>query len=131
MLTLTQIKESAEDIRTGADLPSFVQQLKEGGVIRIDIYVVDGMAAFFWRNGDAMQTSSAYPNIDINNDDCAMALLRSIQTHQKGLFDFRTFCYEAANAGVEKWVINLDDMEVNYFNSCGSIILQEEIPCYN
>lgn len=128
MVSLTKIRESVDRIRTGEDFPAFSCDMREFGVSRIDVYMVNGMASFYCEGGHALHTAAAYANLSINSDSSVFNLISSLKYHRKGEFDFVTFCFEAAAAGVEKWVVDLLQMEVRYYDSKGSCILCTEIP---
>ncbi|MDT3404233.1 DUF1398 family protein [Mucilaginibacter terrae] len=48
--------------------------------------------------------------------------------HQQGQTDFATFCQQAADAGVEKWVIDTQAMLCTYYDLQGNALVAEPIP---
>ena len=42
---------------------------------------------------------------------------QQLKVHQQGGTDYLTFCRDCANAGIEKWVIDLPAMTCTYFNT--------------
>ena len=45
-----------------------------------------------------------------------------------GQTDFLTLCEQAAEAGVEKWVIDTDRMVCAYLNKKGAVLVEEPVP---
>ncbi|MGV8814606.1 MAG: DUF1398 family protein [Gelidibacter sp.] len=46
----------------------------------------------------------------------------------RGQTDYPTFCQQAADASVEKWISDLMAMTVSYLDKKGNILLVEPIP---
>jgi uncharacterized protein YbcV (DUF1398 family) len=76
MFTLEQIKQAHSKVKSGADFPKYIQEIKILG----------------------------------------------------GETDYFEFCRDCAATGVEKWVVNLDEMTCIYYNLAGNNVLMERIP---
>lgn len=50
MFTLDQIEKANSKVRSGADFPALVKELKEIGVFVSDVFVRDGHAEYFGKN---------------------------------------------------------------------------------
>ncbi len=48
--------------------------------------------------------------------------------HQKGLTDYLTFCKQSAEAGVEKWVVDMTNMTGIYYDKAFNEMVVEKIP---
>ncbi|RZK14190.1 MAG: DUF1398 domain-containing protein [Flavobacterium sp.] len=129
MFSIEEIKASESKIQTGADFPQFIKDIKEMGVIRNDVYVSNGLSVYFDSDDHSVQASpEEYPDLVINDESSADKLQHALQVHQKGETDYFTFCKQAADAGVEKWVIDLNEMTCTYLDTEQKELVKEEIP---
>jgi len=48
--------------------------------------------------------------------------------HQQGKTDYATFCQDAADAGVEKWTVDMREMTCTYYDKAGNNLVTETIP---
>jgi len=53
---------------------------------------------------------------------------QDLEIHQNGETGYYRFCQDCANSGIEKWVVDLDNMTCIYYDKAGAEILIEEIP---
>jgi uncharacterized protein YbcV (DUF1398 family) len=58
MFTLEQIKEAFGKVKSGADFPQFVQDLKEIGVTHYDNYVSNGRTKYYGKDGSTVDGES-------------------------------------------------------------------------
>ena len=126
--TLDQIHEAFKRVKSGADFPQFVQDLKSIGVSHYDNYVSDGRTIYYGANDFAIDGGPKYPSILVNTYSSADKLRHSIAIHQQGQTDYPTFCNEAADAGVEKWTTQMIAMTVTYLDKQGTKLIVEPIP---
>lgn len=126
--TLDQIHEAFKRVKSGADFPQFVQDLKSIGVSHYDNYVSDGRTIYYGANDFAIYGGHKYPSILVNTYSSADKLRHSIAIHQQGQTDYPTFCNEAADAGVEKWTTQMIAMTVTYLDKQGTKLIVEPIP---
>ena len=54
--------------------------------------------------------------------------LNDLKNHQNGNTDYPTFCSDCAASGIEKWVVDLQQMTCVYFDKAATEILVEKIP---
>ena len=47
---------------------------------------------------------------------------------QQGNTDSLTFCKDAAETGVEKWTVDMEEMTRTYYDKSGNVMLTENIP---
>lgn len=129
MFSLEEIKAAESKIKTGTDFPQFIKEIKAIGVIRNDVYVSNGLSIYFDNMDNSQQASpSDYPELSINDESSAEKLAHALKIHQQGETDYFTFCKQAADAGVEKWVIDLGHMTCTYLDAEGKELVKENIP---
>ncbi|KQR67390.1 DUF1398 domain-containing protein [Pedobacter sp. Leaf176] len=129
MFSIEEIKASESRIKTGADFPKFIKKIKEMGVVRNDVYVSTGLSVYFDNDDYSVQTSpDEYPpSLVINDESSADKLQHALQVHQRGETDYYTFCKQAADAGVEKWIIDLIEMTCTYLDTSQNELVKEKI----
>ncbi|MBB6237907.1 uncharacterized protein YbcV (DUF1398 family) [Pedobacter sp. AK013] len=89
----------------------------------------NGLSIYFDDEDNAQQASpDAYPTLTVNTASSSDKLAHALKIHQKGETDYFTFCKQAADAGVEKWVIDLDEMTCSYLDAEGNELVKETIP---
>lgn len=128
MFTLEQIQAEAQKVKTGADFPKFIKELKALGVTRNDVFVMDGMSIYYGDDNYTVESGAVYENLLIAEKSSADALKEALKIHQQGQTDYLTFCKQAAEAGVEKWKIDLIEMTVSYLATDGTVLVVEMIP---
>lgn len=129
MFTIENIQTAESKIKTGADFPQFIKEIKELGVKRNDVYVSSGLSIYFDDEDNALQVSpEGYPALSINDESSAGKLEHALKIHQQGETDYFTFCKQAADAGVEKWVTDLEEMSCTYLDAEGNELVKEIIP---
>jgi|SRR6185437_12343885 len=128
MFTLEQIKAAHARVKTGADFPRYIQEIKQLGLLHYEFRVADGSFVYYGANGHRADREGSYGPLTIGRPASAAALREAITRHQQGLSDFPTFCRQAAEAGVEKWVIDTQRMVCSYYSSDGAAMVEEAIP---
>ncbi|MBW2937650.1 DUF1398 domain-containing protein [Aureisphaera sp. CAU 1614] len=128
MFTIQQIHHATEKVKSGADFPQFVQDLKKIGVTHYDNFVLDGRTKYYGINNFTLVGESKYPKMEVNSTGSADKLKHAIKIHQQGQTDYPTFCQQAANAGVEKWTTHMLEMTVTYLDKKGDKLTVEPIP---
>lgn len=128
IFTLDQIHEAFKKVKSGADFPQFVQDLKEIGVIYYDNFVADGRTMYYGANDFVVYGAPKYDLLAINEIGSSHKIRNSIAIHQQGKTDYPTFCQQAAEAGVEKWTTHIGDMTVTYLDKNGNKLAIEPIP---
>lgn len=128
MFTIAQIHDAFQKVKSGADFPQFVRDLKSIGVTHYDNYVDNGRTKYFGKNGFSVDGESKYPAMEVNPNGSADGLKQAISIHQLGKTDYPTFCLQAADAGVEKWTTHMLEMTVTYWDKQGNILTVEPIP---
>lgn len=128
MFTIEPINQAFGKVRSGADFPQFVQDLKEVGVTHYDNFVSDGRTKYYGINNFTLAGGSKYPKMEVNNISSADKLKHAISIHQQGQTDYPTFCQQVSDAGVEKWTTHMIEMTVTYLDKKGNKLTVESIP---
>lgn len=128
MFTLQQLKDAHARVKTGADFPRYIQEIKALGLLTYEFMVADGAVIYYGSNGHEVMAPAFYGPFAINNTSSAQKLKHTITIHQQGQTDFMTFCQQAADAGVEKWVIDTRAMLCTYYDLQGNALVAEPIP---
>jgi uncharacterized protein YbcV (DUF1398 family) len=131
MFTLQQLKAAHAKVKTGADFPHYVQEIKALGLLYYEFMVSDGATVYHGDDGYQLEAAPVYAPQNIYPQASAAALQNVIAIHQQGQSDFLTFCKQASQAGVEKWVVDTRKMMCTYFAADGSILVEEPIPQEN
>lgn len=127
MFTIEQIKAAHAKVKSGADFPQYIRDIKALGVIYYETYVRDGYSRFTGYGGHEAQWEAKYPSITIAENADAAGLIATLKEHQQGKSDYLTFCSRAASFGVERWKVDLSRMTCTYFDRGNSEMLVEQI----
>lgn len=125
--TVEQIKEAHGKVKTGADFPSYIKEIKQLGVTHYNSYVVDGHIDYF---GDNHQVTvpAKYDPLPIG-ETCNIDVFKAdLKAHQQGKTSFFTFCNDCAKSGIERWAIDMGKMTCTYYDKGGSAVFVEGIP---
>lgn len=128
MFTLQQIKEAHSKVKTGADFPKYIIDLKELGVKSYDTFVSDGRTDYFGENNFKITSDAKYPALSISENVNPELFKSDLKNHQQGNTDYSTFCGDCAKSGIEKWSVSMDEMTCTYFDRAGNEVLEEKIP---
>ena len=128
MFTLEQIATTHAKVKTGADFPRYVQDLKTLGMAHYDFFVADGHSEYFATSGEQLDAPAKYAPLSIAHIADADALRHTISIHQQGQTDFMTFCQQAADAGVQYWRTDVVNLQCIYVDGAGNEMLVEPIP---
>ena len=129
MFTIADIQAAESKIKSGEDFPQFIEEIKELGVVRNDVYVSNGLSVYFDDADNVQQFSpDEYPELIINAESSKEKLAHALEIHQQGKTDYFTFCKQAADAGVEKWITDIKAMTCTYLDAEGNELVLEEIP---
>ena len=128
MFTLEQIKAAHAKVKSGADFPSYIQELIGLGLLEYTQFVSDGHTVYSGKNNYTIQSDAKYPAFTIANRSNNEKLKTDLKVHQQGGTNYMTFCEQAAEAGVEKWVVDMGNMTCTYYDKAGANMLTETIP---
>lgn len=127
MFTLQELKTAHSKVKTGADFPSYVQEISSLGLRRYEYMVNDGTTIYYGDNGHTVQADPIYETLHISGNASSADVSQAIQIHQEGQTDFLTFCRQVALAGVDKWVVDTQKMVCTYYDVKGNVLVEEPI----
>lgn len=127
MFTLQQLKAAHGKVKSGADFPRYVQEIKELGLLTYEFTVQDGSIVYYGAGQYQVKAGAIYEPLSINPGASAEALQYAITIHQQGQTDFLTFCRQAAEAGVNKWVVDTQELVCSYKDQAGNLVVAEPI----
>jgi uncharacterized protein YbcV (DUF1398 family) len=127
MFTLDQIKETHAKVKSGADFPKYVQDMKALGVISYTQYVADGHTVYNGEN-HKVDLPSKYGPFTIAETADTEQLKYHLKIHQAGETDYLTFCEQVAANGVQKWIVDMQTLTCTYYDAAGNVMVAEQIP---
>lgn len=127
MFTLEQIKAAHAKVRSGAEFPQYVQEMKQLGIVAYDLYVTDGHARYVGFE-QVLRSEPTYAPLVVAAQGNQHALEHALTLHQHGQTDYPTFCRQAAAAGVEKWTTRTVELTCTYYDQQGRALVMEAIP---
>lgn len=128
MFTVEQIEQAHSKVKSGADFPKYIQEIKQMGVIAFETWVKDSHTSYYGKNEYQTASKPKYDLLTLSKNSNKEQFSTYLKTHQQGKTDYYTFCKHCAETGIEKWVANLDTMTCTYFDCTGNKILVEPIP---
>lgn len=128
MLSLEDIKAAHAKVKSGADFPAYVQDLVKLGVTGYETFVSDGHVLYHTAAELQLQSLPKYESLLISDSSDAASFRAHLKNHQLGHSDYLTFCQQAAETGIEKWVVDTGEMSCTYYDKADNEILTERIP---
>lgn len=128
MFTIAQIKEAHAKVKSGADFPTYIQDLIALGVLGYDTFVNDGHVEYFGADNFRATATETYDSIFVAKVLNKERFIEFLVMHQEGQTDYITFCNHAAQCGIAKWKVDIVAMTCTYFDTAENPILIEKIP---
>jgi uncharacterized protein YbcV (DUF1398 family) len=128
MFTIEQIKAAHSKVKSGADFPAYIQEIKNMGVNYYETFVADGHTIYSGVDHYKATSPSKYDTLIIADTSDVSQFKADLKAHQQGKTDYPTFCNDAAKSGIQKWVVSISEMTCTYFDKAGNEILVETIP---
>jgi uncharacterized protein YbcV (DUF1398 family) len=128
MFTAEQIKTAHGKVKSGADFPSYIKEIKSLGVTHYEAYVTDGHLDYHGANNYTAKVPAKYDPLVIADTSKSEEFKAELVAHQQGKTNFLTFIKMCATFGIEKWAICMDKMTCTYYDKTGNEILVEQIP---
>ena len=129
MFTLEKIQELHSKVKSWADFPYYINDLKNIGVILYEVFVIDWQSQYFWKNGFNILSKPKYEKLEINFLLNKEDFMKNLKIHQNWWSDYMTFCREASNSGISKWIMDLEKLTCSYVDFDWNIVLVEKVPC--
>ncbi|HEL2550031.1 TPA: DUF1398 family protein [Streptococcus suis] len=127
MFTLENINRGHEQF-TGPAFPKLIAYFKDLGMVENIVDIQSGQVTYRSQTGQTLEKTGyqvTIPIADQVNRDQFVTILRN---HQAGQTDFPTFCQETAEAGIYKWVTDLEAMTCSYVDKAEQAVFVETIP---
>lgn len=128
MFTIEQIEWAHSKVKSGAEFPEYIKEIKELGVTSFETWVFDSHTKYFGKNEFQINSQPKYEEITIANSSDKDTFKHYLSIHQKGETDYFTFCNHCAETGVEKWIVDLIKMTCTYYDMCKNEIVIEKVP---
>jgi uncharacterized protein YbcV (DUF1398 family) len=128
MFTIEQIRAAHSKVKSGADFPAYIQDLKKLGVTFYATTVSDGHTDYYGADNYKTSTTAKYDILRITKTSNTEQFKADLKAHQQGKTDYLTFCNDCAKSGIEKWEVCMDKMTCTYYEKAGNEILVEELP---
>ena len=128
MFTVEQIELAHSKIKSGAEFPKYIQEIKEIGVTAFETWVTDSHTKYFGKDDFMVQSNPIYEELAIATHSDKDKFIQYLKIHQKGETDYFTFCQHCAETGIEKWIVDLDKMTCIYYDKSENEILVEIVP---
>jgi uncharacterized protein YbcV (DUF1398 family) len=128
MFTVEQIELAHSKIKSGAEFPKYIKEIKEIGVTAFETWVIDSHSKYFGKNNFQTKSNPKYEKLTIANYSDKGKFYQYLKIHQKGETDYFTFCKHCAETGIEKWIVNLNEMTCTYYDKAENEILVEIVP---
>lgn len=128
MFTVEQIQAAHHKVRSGADFPAYIKEIRSLGVTHYEAYVTDGHIDYHGGGDHTANVPAKYEPLVIADTTKTEEFKAGLIAHQQGKTDFLTFIKMCATMGIEKWEIRMDKMTCTYFDKAGHEVLVEEIP---
>lgn len=127
MFTVQQIEDAHSKVKTGADFPNYIQEIKGFGVKNFTTWVKDSHTEYFGEDNFQTQSQPKYDDLEINEKVNQDQFKEQLKIHQQGGTDYLQFCKDCAENGIEKWEVDLNQFTCVYFDKAGNEVLTEEI----
>lgn len=128
MFTIEQINAAHSKVKSGADFPAFIKEIKSLGVTHYEAYVADGHIDYHDANNHTAKVTATYALLAIADTSNSEEFKAGLVAHQQGKTDFMAFIKMCATYGIEKWIISMERMSCTYYNKAGNAIQVEVIP---
>lgn len=128
MFSLEDIELAHSKVKTGADFPKYIQEIKGMGVTAFETWVTDSHTNYLGNEGYQLTSKPQYDTLTIANKSDKDKFSQYLKIHQKGQTDYSTFCKQCAETGIEKWLVDLDKMTCTYYDKSENELLIEKVP---
>ncbi len=128
MFTVEQLKFAHSKVKSGADFPNYIKDIKALGVTHYEAYVSDGHIDYHGADDYTARVPEKYEALSIAPVADLDEFKAQLIAHQQGKTDYLTFIKMCAETGVEKWEIRMEEMTCTYYDLAGNELLVEVIP---
>lgn len=113
MFTVEQIEFAHNKVKSGADFPKYIREIKELGVMKFETWVIDSHTKYFGKDNFQAVSKSKYEDLSVSDNANKNKFEQDLKSHQQGGTDYLTFCKDCAEAGIEKWIVDLEKNDLH------------------
>ena len=128
MFTIKQIHSAHRKVKSGADFPAYIKEIKALGVTHYEAYVTDGHIDYHKGEEFTLTDQAKYEPVKIAEYTNKEGFKFELIDHQQGKTDYNTFIEMCGKMGIERWKVSLEKMTCIYYDKAGNEILTEKIP---
>ncbi|MEZ4972813.1 MAG: DUF1398 family protein [Cyclobacteriaceae bacterium] len=128
MFTIEQIGVAHSKVKSGADFPAYIRDLKKLGVAHYKTFVADGHTDYYGANDYCTTSPAKYADLTVAAQCDADQFKTALKEHQQGKTDYPTFIKSCAEFGIENWIVDLSNMTCTYYDQSENEVLIEAIP---
>lgn len=126
-ITIDQFRD-AQRRSANHPYPVYVRNLKDIGVREYEVTVTDESIRVTAKDGSTLEVPGKPDKLSPANTFVETDLKGAIFGTQTGLSDYKTFLAEIADAGVHRYVANMDAMKIIYYGKNDKDRYEESIP---
>jgi len=128
MFTVEQIKLAHSKVKSGADFPAYIKEIKSLGVTHYEAFVTDGHIDYHGSNDYTATVPAKYAPLVVADSPKTEKFKAELLAHQQGKTNYLTFIRMCAETGIEKWEVCMEQLTCTYFDKAENEILVEQIP---
>ncbi|MCM5528210.1 DUF1398 domain-containing protein [Parasegetibacter sp. NRK P23] len=128
MFTTEQIKAAHSKVKSGADFPAYIHEIRKMGVTHYEAYVSDGHIDYHGSDGHRVTVPAKYAPLPIATLPKVAEFKAELLAHQQGKTDYLSFIRMCADCGIERWMVSMEKMTCIYYDKSGEKIVEEQIP---
>ena len=127
MFTINQIENAHEKVKSGADFPNYIKEIKQFGVKSFETWTKDSHTDYYGEMDYKISSSAQYEELSVAHTSDKIKFQHYLKIHQQGETDYFTFCNHCAETGIKSWVVDLLEMTCTYYDFENNEILIELI----
>ena len=101
MFTVEQIKAAHSKVKSGADFPAYIKEIKKLGVTYYETFVTDGHTDYYGANDYNVTSAAKYDALTIAETSEAEQFKADLKAHQQGKTSFLTFFNNCATSALK------------------------------
>ncbi|HEM5093575.1 TPA: DUF1398 family protein [Streptococcus suis] len=127
MFTLEAINQGHEQF-TGPDFPKLIAYFKDLSMVENTVDIQSGQVTYRSQTGQTLEKQGYQATVPVSDQANLDQFVTILRNHQAGQTDFLTFCQETAEAGIYKWVTDLEAMTCSYVDKVEQPVFVEAVP---
>ncbi|MGC4384825.1 DUF1398 family protein [Streptococcus suis] len=127
MFTLENINRGHVQF-TGPDFPKLIAYFKDLSMVENTVDIQSGQVTYRSQTGQTLEKQGYQATVPVSDQANLDQFVTILRNHQAGQTDFLTFCQETAEAGIYKWVTDLEAMTCSYVDKVEQPVFVEAVP---